>query len=121
MGWIDPQKEKEALGLLIAGGVSSLRARANRACGQLQSGGFQERSCSAALSPPLEAASGPIHGTGVCPSCFRPLQAGAIFRSQCERLAVLLDLCPVDCHRPLQAEDVRKAAQTLPDPRVAND
>lgn len=41
-------------------------------------------------------------------------EAGAICRSQCERLVVLLDLCPLDAHRPLQAEDVRKAAQTLP-------
>lgn len=48
-------------------------------------------------------------------------EAGEICRSQCERLAALLDLCPLDAHRPLQAEDVRKAAQTLPDPRVAND
>ena len=42
--------------------------------------------------------------------------AGVICRSQCERLAVLLDLSPVDSHRFLQAEDVRKAAQTLPGP-----
>lgn len=41
-------------------------------------------------------------------------EAGVICRSQCERLAVLLDLCPLDSHRPLQAEDVRKVAQTLP-------
>ena len=43
-------------------------------------------------------------------------EAGVICRSQCERLAVLLDLCPVDSPRRPQAEDVRKVAQTLPGP-----
>ena len=48
-------------------------------------------------------------------------EAGVICRSQCERLAVLLDLCPLDSHRPLQAEDVRKVAQTRPAFGAAND
>ena len=48
-------------------------------------------------------------------------EACAISRSQCERLAELLELCPLDSHRFLQAEDVRKAAQTLPAPGGAND
>lgn len=43
-------------------------------------------------------------------------EAGAICRSQCERLAVLLDLCPLASNRPLQAEDVRIAAKKLPVP-----
>jgi len=43
-------------------------------------------------------------------------EAGVICRLQCERLAVLLDLCPLASKRPLQAEDVRKAAQTQPEP-----
>jgi hypothetical protein len=43
-------------------------------------------------------------------------EAGVICRSQCEQLAVLLDLCPVDSPRRPQAEDVRKVAQTLPGP-----
>ena len=42
-------------------------------------------------------------------------EAGAICRSQCERLAALLDLCPLGLSRPLLAADVRKVAQTLPE------
>ena len=44
------------------------------------------------------------------------LDAGVICRSQCERLAVLLDLLPPDLGLTPQAADVRKVAQTLPGP-----
>lgn len=42
-------------------------------------------------------------------------EAGAISRSQCARLAELLDLFPSDSGFAPQAADVRKAAQTLPE------